>query len=181
MGMAKSKKTSNNKNKTKKNTHANIEVGKTSFSNETSKIIKCIIIVAVIFAVMYGITVLILKNAPYEYTKEDVKTSIQYDEILAGTVFQKKDSEYFVLFYHADSDSKYMDMVSDYQAKDSHLPIYYVNLDNKMNSSVLSEESNKEANDASELKIKDVTLIRFKEGKIDEYIDDSSKISEALS
>lgn len=179
--MAKSKKTSNNKNKTKKNTHSNIEVGNTPFSNETSKIIKCILIVVVIFACMYGVTVLILKNSPYEYTKDDVQTSIQYEEILAGTSFQKKDSEYFVLFYHAESDSKYMDMISDYQAKESHLPIYYVNLDNKMNSSVISEESNREAKDASELKIKDVALIRFKDGRIDEYIDDSSKISETLS
>ncbi len=179
--MAKSKKTSNHKNKIKKSTQSNIEIGNTYLSNEMSKAIKCILVVAILFAVMYGITVLILKNSPYEYTKEDVKTSIQYDEILAGTSFQKKDSEYFVLFYHADSDNQYMNMLSDYQAKESHLPIYYVDLDNKMNLSVISSESNREASNASELKIKDVTLIRFKDGKIEEYIEDASKISEALS
>lgn len=179
--MAKSNKTSNNKNKMKKSTQSNIEIGNTHLSNETSKVIKCILVVVVIFVLMYVITVLILKNAPYEYAKDDVKTSIQYDEILAGTSFQKKDSEYFVLFYHTDSDSEYMNLLSDYQAKESHLPIYYVDLDNKMNQSVISEESNSEASDASELKVKGVTLIRFKDGKIDEYIDDSSKIKETLS
>lgn len=179
--MAKSKKTSNTKNKIRKSTQSNIEIGNTYLSNEMSKAIKCILIVAILFAIMYGITVLILKNSPYEYTKEDIKTSIQYDEILAGTSFQKKDSEYFVLYYHADSDNQYMNMLSDYQAKESHLPIYYVDLDNKMNLSVISNESNKEASNASELKIKDVTLIRFKDGKIEEYIDDASKIREALS
>lgn len=179
--MAKSKKTSNNKNKIRKSTQSNIEIGNTYLSNEMSKAIKCILIVAILFAIMYGITVLILKNSPYEYTKEDIKTSIQYDEILAGTSFQKKDSEYFVLYYHADSDNQYMNMLSDYQAKESHLPIYYVDLDNKMNLSVISNESNKEASNASELKIKDVTLIRFKDGKIEEYIEDASKIREALS
>ena len=50
-----------------------------------------------------------------------------------------------------------------------------------MNQSVISEESNSEARDASELKVKGVTLIRFKNGKIDEYIEDSSKIKETLS
>lgn len=179
--MAKSKKTSNNKNKMKKSTQSNIEIGNTHLSAEASKVIKCILVVAIIFVFMYVITVLILKNSPYPYTKEDVKTSIQYDEILAGTSFQKKDSEYLVLFFHTDSDSEYMNKLSDYQAKESHLPIYYVDLDNKMNQSVISEESNSEASNASELKIKNVTLIRFKDGKIDEYIEDSSKISETLS
>ena len=85
--MAKSNKTSNNKNKMKKSTQSNIEIGNTHLSNETSKVIKCILVVAVIFVLMYVITVLILKNAPYEHAKDDVKTSIQYDEILAGTSF----------------------------------------------------------------------------------------------
>ncbi len=179
--MAKSKKTSNNKNKIKKSAQTNIKIGNTSLSNDMSKAIKCILVVVILFVFMYGITVLILKNSPYEYTKEDVETSIQYDEILAGTSFQKKDSEYFVLFYHTDGDNQYMNLLSDYQAKEEHLPIYYVDLDNKMNHSVISEESNSEASNASELKIKDATLIKFKDGKIEEYIEDASKISEVLS
>lgn len=177
--MAKSKKTLNKKNKERNINHNNIEIS--SSSNDASKIVKCVIIVIAIFAVMYLITLLILNNSSSDYTKRDIETSIQYSEILAGTSFQKKDKEYLVLFYNSENDAKYLDDVSNYQAKDNHLPIYYVDLKNKMNSSVVSEESNKEAKNASDLKVKSPTLIKFVDNEISEYIDDKDEISKYLS
>lgn len=177
--MAKSKNTENKKNKKKNINHTNIEIS--SSSNDASKIIRCIVIVIAIFAIMYLITILILKNSSSDYKERDIETSIQYSEILAGTSFQKKDKEYLVLFYDSDKDAKYMDDVSNYQAKDNHLPIYYVDLNNKMNKSVVSEESNKDAKNASELKVKSPTLIKFVDNEISEYIDDKDEVSKYLS
>lgn len=184
--MAKQKKTTNNKNKNKKNTQNSKEVLK-NFDNDNNakKIIKCIVIVLVFFAVMYLLTVLILKKSSTDYiTNEKDSTSIQYSEILAGTSFSKKDNEYLVLFYNMnddeDNDNIYSNLVSDYEAKDEHLPIYYVDLSSTLNKSVLSKESNKDATSAEELKINGVTLIKFTNNKISEYIEGQEEISNYL-
>lgn len=180
--MAKSKKNTNKK--VKNNQNKKIDRVKSNYQNESSKVIKCLIIVLVIFGVMYLVTTLIIKNSDDNtYTKEKEKTSIQYDEILLGTTFNKKDKEYLVLFYDVDSDtdSTYSDLLSDYEAKDDKIPIYYVDLGNAMNKSCLSTESNESATNANELKINNVTLIKFSDNKIEEYIVGQEEISNYLN
>lgn len=177
--MATNKKTTK-MNKKVKSTQNRKEV-LNSISNETSlsNIVKCVLIVLVIFVLMYFVTLLVLKRASLDYiTKDNDKTSIQYSEILAGTSFLKKDSEYLVLFYDMSSDEKstYENLYSDYKAKDEHLPIYYVDLSKSFNKSVLSDSSNKEAKNGEELKINGSTLIKFKDGSIDEYFEGEEEI-----
>ena len=147
------------------------------------KVIKCLIIILVIFGGMYGITVLILNHSTDMTYQKEENTTIQYREILAGTVFQKKDKEYFVLFYDANEDENnvYGDLLSDYEAKDDRLPIYYVDLGNSMNKSCISTESNEHANNAKELKINDSTLIRFKDQKIEDYVAGQEEIKNSLN
>ena len=61
------------------------------------------------------------------------------------------------------------------------IKVYKVDLSKPENKVFKSEESNKNAKRASELKINDVTLIRIKNGKIVNYIESSAKIEEYLS
>lgn len=178
------KKNTTKSNKKSKNVQTRKEVLNNSiYESDTSNVIKCVVIVLVILLVMYLLTVLILKKSSTDYiSKEDEKTAIQYSEILAGTSFNKEDEEYLVLFYDttADNASVYGNMISTYEAKDSHLPIYYVNLANTMNKSINSSESNKDAKDASELKINQSTLIKFSNGGIVDYIEGKDSINEYL-
>lgn len=182
--MAKQKKTTNNKNKSKKNTQNSKEVLKSiNNDNEVKKVIKCVVIVLAIFALMYLLTVLVLKKSSTDYiTKEEESTTIQYSEILAGTVFNKKDNEYLVLFYDMDEDTDYTysNLVSDYEAKEEHLPIYYVDLSSALNKSVIADESNKDATSAEELKINGATLIKFTNNSISEYLEGEEAISNYL-
>ena len=182
--MAKQKKTTKNTNKSKKNTQNSKEVLKSiNNDNEVKRIIKCAVLVLAIFAVMYLLTVLILKKSSTDYIiKEKDSTSIQYSEILAGTSFSKKDNEYLVLFYDMsdDTDSTYSDLSSDYEAKEEHLPIYYVDLSSALNKSVIADESNKDATSAEELKINGATLIKFTNNSISEYIEGEEAISNYL-
>ena len=181
--MAKVKKTSKSGNKTKEKAYnSKVVLENNIYNDDTSKIIKCFVFVVLVCVVMYFLTVFILEHSS-SYTKETVKTSIQYDEVLAGTSFKIKDSEYLVLFYNLedDEDSKYADMISDYEAKDDALPIYYVDLGNGMNKSVVtSEESNKNATSSSELKINGETLIKFKDNQISDYIEGVESITNYL-
>ena len=80
-----------------------------------------------------------------------------------------------------DEDNTYADLISNYEAKDEHLSIYYVDLSNALNKSVISEEeSNKEAKSVEELKINGATLIKFTNNSISEYIEGEESISSYL-
>lgn len=178
--MATKKKITNKKIKNSQN--KKIDSISSSYQSEFGRVIKCLVIVILILIAMYFVTKLILKNSTdTSYTKEE-KTSIQYSEILLGTVFDKKDDEYLVLFYYAnDNDNTYTTLMSDYEAKDERLPIYYVDLNNKMNKNCISTDSNKKATNANELKINDATLIKFSNNKISDYLIGEEEISNYLN
>lgn len=180
--MAKTKKKKNKIEKKRQNKE--MDTTKSIFAKEEIKIIKCLIIVLIIFGFMYFVTTLILNHSEDStYQKKKDKTSIQYDEILLGTIFQKKDEDYLVLFYDVSKDTKstYGSMISDYEAKEGTLPVYYVDLGNAMNKSCLSNEANENATNASELKINDTTLIKFSNHNIEEYIVGEEEISNYLN
>ena len=176
--MAKSKKTSNKK---AKNVQTRKEVLNSNiYGSESKKIVTCILVVLVIFALVYLLTNLILKKSVADYiTKNNDKTTLQYDEILSGQSFDKKDSEYLVLFFN-EEDTIYQTLISNYQAKDEHLTIYYVNLKNRMNKNCVSNESNKDVTTSSELKINGPTLIKFTNNEISDYIEGEDSITEYL-
>lgn len=174
--MAKRKETTTKKNKKE-------IINNTSYNNEFKSVIKCIIGVLLFFGIMYLLTLLILKKSSTDYIEiEDEKTAVQYTEILAGTSFDKEDKEYLVMFYDQkeDKNSTYYTMISDYQAKDSHLPIYYVNLANAMNKNIISTDNNKNATNAEELKVAGPTLIKFADNSIKEFIEGKEEIDKYL-
>ena len=178
--MAKKQKKVNKTNKSKQNKR--IDGGNSDYKNQTRRIITCLITILVIFGVMYLITVLILNNSDHTSSPKE-QTSIQYEEILLGTVFNKKDKEYLVLFYNVayDTENTYRSLISDYAVKDNKIPLYYVDLNNSMNKSCISTETNKEATKAQDLKINDNTLIKFSNHKIAEYIVGEEEISNYLN
>ena len=88
-------------------------------------------------------------------------------------------NEYYVLF--DDFSNLKSDSYVSYLAGKSDIKVYKVDLSKPENKVFKSEESNKNAKRASELKINDVTLIRIKNGKIVNYIESSAKIEEYLS
>ena len=176
--MAKSKKTSNNK---KKSVQTRKEVlNSNTYSSDSKKIITCVLAVLIILVFVYLLTNFIIKRSVADYiTKNNDKTTLQYDEILSGQSFDKKDSEYLVLFFN-EEDTIYQTLISNYQSKDEHLPIYYVNLKNRMNKNCVSNESNKDATTSSELKINGPTLIKFTNNEISDYIEGEDSITEYL-
>ena len=110
--------------------------------------------------------------------KEEVTTSIQNEEILASSIFNKKDKEYYVLLFDGDAKNTpvYATMYSDYQQSGSDKPMYYVNLSNKFNKDIVSEKTNSKAQKYDELKVSSPTLIHIKNGKnVDYYEGDNVK------
>ena len=173
-----------NKNNKKKNVNNKKVIDNIDSDINIKKVFICIILVAIIFGLVYLLTLYITKNSTDSVVKKKFdNTTIQYDEILLGTSFSQKDNEYLVLFYNVseDEDSTYYTLKSNYEAKDDALAMYYVDLGSALNKSAVSKEDNKTAVSASELKISGPTLIKFKEGKIEEYITGEEDITNYLS
>lgn len=182
------KSTSKNKNKKVEKIQTKKESKKidnivTNDTNEYKKIFKYLIIILIILILVYLLTVWITNNSSSSTSSTVATAEIQHSKILSGTVFDKKDSSYYVLFYNTkDSDSSvYSDAYSTYHEKKDSLAIYYVDLDERLNSSIVSDSSNKEATNSSELKINGATLIKIVDGKIDQYIEGSEDITSTLN
>ncbi len=101
------------------------------------------------------------------YTKPTSEATISYEYILLGTVFDRNEKEYYVIFddYEKNLHTNISELVSK-----KKLPVYKVDMSKGENASCKADKSNPNAKDASELKINDVTVIKIKNKKIAEYI-----------
>lgn len=158
-----SKRRDRNKNKKIVEEETNIEL---------KKVIKILIVMVITFGLFYLITIGILSKK--ESVVKTYNPTIQYKKILVGESFTKNKKEYLVLYYNSNTDN--MDdihtMLETYNEKKDKLYIYTVDMSEALNKKYISEESNKEATKAEELKIAGKTLIHFKNNKIIEYITD---------
>ena len=149
----------------------------TSYNNSLSvkSILVVITVIIVVLALFYLLTIGILNKK----SKTNVlnNASIQYREILAGEVFDQSDKEYLVLFYDskADDASDTYSLVTNYNEKKPKIFMYIVDLAEGLNRNCRSDRDNDQAQNVDELKISKTTLIRFKNGKITDYITDNIK------
>lgn len=145
-------------------------------------IIRTFIIVALVFGFFYLLTYILVGDFG---TKEDTKeeTTIQYDEILAGSSFSMNTSKYLVVYYDFDDEdaSKALNAIYTYESKEDALKVYTVDLGNALNKNSVSDTSNKNPKDATELAINGTTIIRFRDGMVREYIEGTDKVVDYLS
>ena len=161
----------------------NKNVVKSTSNREIKKIIRTFIIVALVFGFFYLLTYILVGDFGSK-EEEDVATEIQYDEILAGSSFTMNASKYIVVYYDFDGDdaSEVLSAIYTYESKEDALRVYTVDLGNALNKNVLAEDkSNKDPKDATELKIKGTTIIRFRDGMVREYIEGTDKAVDYLS
>ena len=136
-------------------------------------------VVVLIFLLFYFITVAINEKTRKLNTKEEEKipAEIQYYEILGDDTFKMTPEEYYVLFYDFDSpNSVYYDYLFDQYAAVEGQYIYKVNLGNGFNKKfIATEDTNKKAKKAGDLKVKEATLIKIVKGKNKKYIEGSTQ------
>ena len=92
-------------------------------------------------------------------------------------------SKYLVVYYDFDSEdaTEILTAIYKYEAKDDALKVYTVDLSNALNKKSVSETSNKNPKDATELAINGTTIIRFRDGMVREYIEGTDKVVDYLS
>ncbi len=136
---------------------------------------KLLIIIGAVCAVMlafYFITEVVLKNKkdkePNKPSTAEVEPTIQYEEILMGSLLKQKETDYYVLVY--DPEDIYLDMymnyISNYKTSDEPLSVYRVNLGKDYNKAYIAEESNLTGSDITMVKVKGTTLIRVSNGSV---------------
>lgn len=149
------------------------------YTQSAKSILITLGIVVVVFGLFYLITLLINNSKRGLNTKEPTEevATIQYSEILGDDTFTMMPDEYYVLFYDFDGPSKtYYDYLFTQYASTEGNYIYKVDLSNAFNTKFASTETNKNASKAGELKVKDATLIKIKNGKNVEYVEGTSQV-----
>lgn len=157
-------------------------------SYSIKNLLLIIFLLVVIFGVFYFITTLIVK--PTEEDKSNTVTELDYTKITLNNLLDRKEDVYFVLATKESVDNNqnfktnykeiYTNYINDYSEKEDALKFYNVDLDDALNKSYISDESNITEN-LSDLKLNDDVLFKIENGKIDKYYVGSSKIIEALS
>lgn len=147
--------------------------------NNYKSIIITAVIVLVIAVLFYLLSVYITNKPDKVIIPEG---SISYEQISAGSTFTMGDKKYLVVFYNRDNGGDITTAVSNYKSKKDALPIYYVDYNDAINAGVVSNDSsNPNATKASELKVKNPTLIEISNGSISQYVEGEGKIIDYLS
>ena len=156
---------------------------KDKVSEDVLKVRSLIILLVIVVLVSVGLYFLTDTMIKKEANKnnEEVSTEINYDIATIGTMFNRIESEYYVLLYSNEEDGSDLNSVLDsYRSSDNYVKTYYVDLDNKFNSSVLGTELEKTPKSSEEVKVNGATLYKIVEGKVTECISGIEEITKKL-
>ena len=187
----------NKKNNKSKKTKNNIKVIKKPIKKETKKIennkldgeilsfIKIALGVGVVVLIVFGATILMNKLGVFDegYTKpEKGEIIISYEDATVGTIFNRPDAEYYVVFDDfTENPNQYLtSILFRYSNEEETLPIYKVDMSNGFNTKYAGEQGNPSAQKVEDIKINGVTLIKIVNGKNVKYIEGTTNIENEL-
>ena len=163
----------NKKNNKTKKTKNNIKVIKKPIKKETKKIennkldgeilsfIKIALGVGVVVLIVFGATILMNKLGVFDegYTKpERGEIIISYEDATVGTIFNRPDAEYYVIFDDfTENPNQYLtSILFRYSNEEETLPIYKVDMSNGFNTKYAGEQGNPSAQKVEDIKINGV-------------------------
>ncbi len=136
--------------------------------------------VAVICVLSYLFTAKFLVKDKTKDTDKKDETSISYDNIRVGNIFNRPYDSYYVLATDLTKDTTYQSLVGTFTTNHSNTKVYFIDLSLSVNKEYIGK-SNKNATKASEIKLSDPTLIKIKNGKIVSYLDNKNSIENELN
>jgi len=143
--------------------------------------IVVILAIAIVVVIAYGLTLLAKHAGLFDlrYIKPEIAAAtIDYENISAGTIFNRIENEYYVMIGDFESEeSVYVGSLGSlYKNKTDKIPLYSVDLSEGLNKSVISDTSNPSAQTVSDLKINGHTLIKISGGRNVKYIEGDENI-----
>ena len=153
--------------------------------SEIQSFIKIVIGVGVVVITVFGATLLMNKLGVFDegYSKpERGEIIISYEDATIGTMFNRPDTEYYVIFDEfAENPNQYLSSILfRYSNEENKLPIYKVDMTNAFNAKYMGESGNPSAQRVEDVKINGVTLIKMVNGKNVKYIEGITNIENEL-
>lgn len=155
------------------------------FENEdVTQIRNLIIIFIIVVLICVGVYFLtdnmIKRESNSDNTTQEVE--IDYDVATIGTMFNRIEEEYYVLIYSSEEDGSNLDSVlAKYRSSDDYVKTYYIDLDKKVNNSVLGDKLVKEPKNSKEVKVIGATLYKIKNGSVIKCYSGVEEITSVLS
>lgn len=160
------------------------KIKETKIVNEdVTQIRNLIITLIIVVAVCTGLYFLTDAMINKENNKEEETQEVEFDYNIAsvGTMFNRPESEYFVLIYSTENDgSNYDSILNSYRSSDNYVKTYFVDLDKKINSHILTDKLNKKPTNSKEVSVKGATLYKIKDGKVTNCYSTLETITDAL-
>ena len=152
-------------------------------SEDVAQVRTLIIIFIIVLLVSVGIyfltDVMIKKESLSSNNVQEVE--INYDIATVGTMFNRIESEYYVLLYSNEDDGSKLNRVLDsYRSSDDYIKTYYVDLDKKINSIALGDKLVEEPKNSNEVKVTGPTLYKIKDGIVTSCLSGTEKIINKL-
>jgi len=138
-------------------------------TKEVSKLILITLGIVVIALGLYFLTDRVVKKKDDNNTNAEV--TFDYSVATVGTMFNRPYDEYYVFLFDGNSENatQYRSLVLSYEAKDDAKKIYTVDLSTNLDDKYLSDTSNNNPTNPSEVKIKESALVLIKNGKVSKY------------
>ena len=135
--------------------------------HQVKKLIIITIILVIIVGLIYLLSALFLTHElDWFENKSETVNKLPDKTILASEIFSQKEEEYYVYFYDYNKEDE---TIASVISSRTDLTIYRVNTADGLNNKYISEESNKNAKNLSELKVKASTVIKVTGEKITGY------------
>ena len=157
----------------------------TSTDVEYMKVVKIALGVLLILGIVYFVTAMSMGEIKLKKNeKVKTETSIQYEEIIAGSIFNRNADNYYVLLFNFTDQyaSYYLSLIDSYKGKDGSLPFYIVDLEKKVNSNYAIKEDDDNTyptpKDISNLKVSNPTILKIQKTKVVDVIAGQDKVLE---
>lgn len=152
-------------------------------TEEQKEIIHFLIVLVVILIIVMCVYIFskkfVLDDSLFEVSYET--GALKDERAIVGTIFNRPEKEYYVIAYDETKGNAvyYSALTTKYKENENSLKVYHVDLSNALNSKYYvgsDGKSNKNASKVSDLQLKDLTLMKIKNGKIEKYLETISEI-----
>lgn len=151
------------------------------FKGTGKRVVIILLCVVLLFGLMYFLTTRILSKEVTKKRKQSevTESTIQYEKILAGESFTMELEEYYVVYYDS-TDTNLSSTIATYQADKKDIKLYSVDLNDGMNKKYITD-SDINTSSIENLKVKNPTLIHFKNKEVVDTITDENEIKDYLT
>lgn len=153
----------------------------TKYESDDTKEVKNLIVITIIVVLVAVLLYFLTSMVNNKKNVSDV--SFDYDTCLVGNMFNRPYEEYYVFLYSSlDSNaSTYKGLITDYSESDDAVKIYYVDMNDKFNSSYMGDKSNKKPASSSDVVVNESALIKIKDGSVVNYYEKLDDYKSVLS